>query len=96
MATHPDGRPVAGLSQGALVDVAPRMLASVAGADAAAAMPVESFHDDGRIRLPQAHAVAVFRALRDDAATRVGESAHVEGIKKHPARSGRGVERRGR
>ena len=69
MATHPDGRPVAGLSQEALVEAARRILGSVAGPEAAAAMPVESFRDDSWVRLPAAHAVAVLRGLRDDAAT---------------------------
>lgn len=69
MATHPDGRPARGLSQEALVAAVRRVLASVAGAAAAEQMPVESFRDDSWVRLPRAHALAVFKALRDDAQT---------------------------
>src|SRR5436190_10094836 len=70
MATRPDGRPARGLSQEALVAAARRVLASVAGEQAAADMPVESFRDDSWVRLPREHALAVMRALRDDAEAR--------------------------
>ena len=70
MATHPDGRPSRGLSQDALVEAARRALSAVAGPQAAADMPVDSFRDDSWVRLPKEHALAVFRLLRDDAAAR--------------------------
>lgn len=69
MATQPDGRPARGLSQEALVEATRRILGSVAGAEAAAAMPVESFREDSWVRLPKQHALAVLGALRDDRET---------------------------
>ena len=67
MATRPDGLAKNGLSQAQLIERVRAALAAAAGAEAAAAMPVESFRDDSWARLPREHALAVMRALKTDA-----------------------------
>jgi len=66
MPTRPDGRPVRGLSQAELAELARRALGAHAGEAVATAMPVESFHDDAWVRLPREHSLETLRRLKSD------------------------------